>query len=182
MQFDGICYIFNIVYNTLYMRFIAMKWGYSVKKIKALLSLLCALLCICTVLCSCSDSGDASASSTASATTEAVEGTTSKLLRSKIGSGKFTFVLEITDASGVTVSFDVGTDKNTVGEALTSIGMISGEQGDFGLYVKTVNGITADYDTDGSYWAFYVNGELAPQGVDQTYVKNGYVYTFKVEK
>ena len=59
---------------------------------------------------------------------------------------------------------------------------IIGEQGDYGLYVKTVNGITADYDKDGTYWAFSVNGELSQKGVDQTYVKNGDIYTFTVTK
>ena len=52
----------------------------------------------------------------------------------------------------------------------------------FADYVKTVNGITADYDTDGTYWAFYVNGEYAMTGVDSTPVEDGAVYTFKVEK
>ena len=49
-------------------------------------------------------------------------------------------------------------------------------------YEKTVNGITADYDTDGSYWAFYVNGEYASSGVDSTPVVDGDTYSFKVEK
>ncbi len=52
----------------------------------------------------------------------------------------------------------------------------------FADYVKTVNGITADYDTDGTYWAFYVNGEYAMTGVDSTPVEDGAVYAFKVEK
>ena len=101
---------------------------------------------------------------------------------SKIGSGKFSFVLEVIDSNGNSTVFDVASDKSTVGEALSSIGLISGEQGDYGLYVKTVNGITADYDKDGTYWAFSVNGELSQKGVDQTYVKNGDIYTFTVTK
>ena len=84
--------------------------------------------------------------------------------------------------NGGSTVFDVASDKSTVGEALSSIGLISGEQGDYGLYVKTVNGITADYDKDGTYWAFSVNGELSQKGVDQTYVKNGDIYTFTVTK
>ena len=49
-------------------------------------------------------------------------------------------------------------------------------------FVKTVNGITADYDTDKVYWAFYVNGTYATSGVDTTPVKEGDKYSFKVEK
>ena len=55
-----------------------------------------------------------------------------------------------------------------MGDALTELGLIEGEDSEYGLYVKTVNGITADYDTDGHYWAFYVDGEYAQTGVDAT--------------
>lgn len=151
------------------------------KKSRALLSLFCSIVCICAVLCSCSGGKDDTTTASPSPETS-VSAAVSQQARSKIGSGKFTFVFEVVDANGSTTAFDIATDKNTVGEALSSIGMISGEQGDFGLYVKTVNGITADYDTDGTYWSFLVNGEAAPQGVDTTYVKNGSTYTFKVEK
>ena len=69
-----------------------------------------------------------------------------------------------------------------MGDALTEIGMIAGEEGDYGLYVKTVNGVTADYDVDQTYWAFYINGEYASTGVDATPVSSGDIYSFKVEK
>ena len=61
-------------------------------------------------------------------------------------------------------------------------GLISGEEGQYGLYVNTVNGITLDYETDGMYWAFYVNDTMAPTGVDMTEIKPGEVYSFKAEK
>ena len=47
---------------------------------------------------------------------------------------------------------------------------------------KTVNGITADYDVDQTYWAFYVDGEYAMTGVDATDIVEGSQYMFKVEK
>ena len=59
--------------------------------------------------------------------------------------------------------------------------MIAGDESEYGLYVKTVNGITADYDKDGVYWAFYVNGEYAQTGVDSTSITEGDSYSFKVE-
>ena len=52
---------------------------------------------------------------------------------------------------------------------------------DYGLYVKEVNGITADYDVDGTYWAFYINDEYASTGVDSTNITEGDNYSFKVE-
>lgn len=92
------------------------------------------------------------------------------------------FVFTVVDAEGNETSFDIATDKETVGEALLEEGLIAGEESEYGLYVKTVNGITADYDTDGTYWAFYVNGEYASSGVDTTAVEEGATYSFKVEK
>ena len=59
--------------------------------------------------------------------------------------------------------------------------LIDGEVGEFGLYVKTVNGITADYDKDGKYWAFYINGEYAQPGVDSIEITEGDSYSFQVE-
>ena len=69
----------------------------------------------------------------------------------------------------------------TVGAALLSLGLIAGEDSDYGLYVKTVNGVTVDYDADGKYWAFYVDGEYAATGVDSTDITAGATYTFKAE-
>ena len=75
-----------------------------------------------------------------------------------------------------TVTFTINTDKSTLGDALLEHGLIAGEQGDYGLYVKTVNGITADYDTDQSYWGFYQNGEYMMTGVDGTKISGGESY------
>lgn len=92
------------------------------------------------------------------------------------------FTLTVTDQEGKETQFFVHTDKETVGEALLDLDLIAGEEGEFGLYVKTVNGITADYDTDGTYWAFYDNGEYAQTGVDSTVIREGGEYAFKIEK
>ena len=42
--------------------------------------------------------------------------------------------------------------------------------------------IFGDYDVDGTYWAFYINGAYAMSGVDSTEIVAGETYTFKVEK
>ena len=91
------------------------------------------------------------------------------------------FTVEVTDADGNTQTIDVTSDKETVGEALLEQGLIVGEEGQYGLYVKEVNGIVADYDADGSWWGFYINGEMASTGVDGAAVEEGAVYGFKVE-
>ena len=74
------------------------------------------------------------------------------------------------------------TNEKIVGDALQKLGLIEGEEGQYGLFVKKVNGITADYDVDKTYWAFYVDGEYAMSGVDTTEIEKDKEYCFKVEK
>lgn len=95
------------------------------------------------------------------------------------GSCEFTF--EVTGADGVTQSQIINTTCTTVGEALMEYGMIEGEEGEYGLYVKTVLGETHDYDEDGMYWAFYINGEYAATGAELTEIVPGTVYAFRAE-
>ena len=99
-----------------------------------------------------------------------------------IGQGQTAFTFIVADKGGVETTFEVHTDETTVGGALLACGLIQGEEGPYGLYVKTVNGITADYDTDGTYWAFYVNGNYATAGVDATDINPADTYMMKVEK
>ena len=99
-----------------------------------------------------------------------------------VGQGKTAFTMEVTQLDGTTVTFTVNTDKETVGEALLELGIVAGDDTEYGLYVKTVNGVTLDYDTDGAYWAFYINGEYAMTGVDATSIEAGASYTLKAEK
>ena len=95
-----------------------------------------------------------------------------------VGEGDISFKFSVVDADGKETEFTVKTDADTVGKALLDANLIAGEDGEYGLYVKTVNGITADYDTDGSYWAFYINGEYAMTGVDATPVEADATYSF----
>ncbi len=97
------------------------------------------------------------------------------------GEGENAFVFIAVDLDGNSTHYMIKTDKETVGEALVENGLIAGDDSEYGLYVKTVNGITLDYDKDGKYWAFYEENAYANQGVDQTPIKEGGVYTFKPE-
>lgn len=98
------------------------------------------------------------------------------------GLGDKVFAFQVIDGEENVTSVTVLTDAETVGEALAALDIVAGEDSEFGLYVKTINGITADYETDGSYWAFYIDGEYAMTGVDATEINEEAVYTFAVEK
>ena len=99
-----------------------------------------------------------------------------------LGVGQTKFLFTVVDKEGNETNFEIHTDKETVGEALLELELIAGEDGEFGLYVKTVNGMTADYDVNQTYWAFYIDGEYAMSGVDVTTIEEGKAYAFKVEK
>ena len=123
---------------------------------------------------------DGSAAASTTATTTASTADSSDETKT-LGTGNTSFAFAVTDGEGNTTHFTVKTDKKTVGEALLDVDLIAGEDGPYGLYVKTVNGITVDYDKDGKYWAFYVNGGYASAGVDATDIETGATYAFKVE-
>lgn len=163
------------------------------KQVKLWLSLvLCTVLIAALALCTvgCQDSGEKenpqNSGNTATTATDAAEATTKTDANASgtnvKGEGNTVFYFEVVDGDGNTERFEIHTDKTLVGDALMDLGLISGEDGDYGLYVKTVNGITADYETNGTYWAFYVNGEYGMTGVDMTEITPGAMYAFKVSK
>lgn len=128
----------------------------------------------------CNDGLDTAVTTTTQADTTTTVATQPTATQLGVGQTKFTF--QVVDKDGNQTDFEISTDEATVGEALMNLSLIDGEQGAYGLYVKTVNGITADYNVDGTYWAFYVNGAYATSGVDTTTVVDGATYQFKVEK
>ena len=92
----------------------------------------------------------------------------------------FTFEVYLKDGT-LKSTHDITTTEATVGAALLKEGLIEGDEGQFGLYVKVVDGVTADYDVDGTYWAFYVGETYAPTGVDATAAEDGKTYSFRIE-
>ena len=65
------------------------------------------------------------------------------------GEGETVFMFTVVDAEGNQKMYEIHTDKILVGDALLELDLIAGDMGDYGLYVKTVDGLTVDYDTDG---------------------------------
>lgn len=56
-----------------------------------------------------------------------------------------------------------------------------GTESDYGLYIDTVNGLTADYAADAAYWAIYVNDEYGMYGADSQPVADGDAYALVYE-
>ena len=109
------------------------------------------------------------------------ETTVSDTEANALGSGATKFTFTVTDTDGKQTDYQISTDKKTVGDALLELKLIAGEESTYGLYVKTVNGITLDYDKDGKYWAFYENGKYAAKGISETEITAGATYSLKAE-
>lgn len=129
-------------------------------------------------LTACSSTPDAETTAPASPA-ESVESTAGS---TEVGEGAHSFTFTSTDLDGKKTVFAVKTDEKTVGAALVKLGIIAGDESQYGLYVKTVNGVTLDYDKDGAYWAFYVNDAYAEKGVDSTDIVDGASYAFTATK
>ena len=86
--------------------------------------------------------------------------------------------VEVIHKDETTKTFTYDTDAEYLAEVLVDAGLISGDESEFGLYVKVVDGETADYDVDQSWWGLSINGEFAQTGVSATQVYDGETYTW----
>ena len=98
-----------------------------------------------------------------------------------LGAGSKSFELTIVDKEGTEYEYLIHTDEEMVGFALIAHELIEGEEGPYGMYIKSVLGQKLDYETDKMYWSFYVGGEYAMTGVDQTPITEGEHYQLKAE-
>lgn len=96
----------------------------------------------------------------------------------EVGDGATTVTVKVT-AEDKTVTITLHTDKTDLAEAMLAEELCAGEAGAYGLYIKYVNGIRADYDLDGGYyWKLVVNGEDSMIGASGTPIIAGDVYEF----
>lgn len=96
-----------------------------------------------------------------------------------LGEGETVFYFIAVDLEGVETKYEIHTNETIVGAALLDLELIAGDVAEYGLYVKTVNGITLDWDTHGKYWALYIDGEYSMSGVDSVDITAGATYTFQ---
>ena len=147
------------------------------KFLKVLSFVLCIVLVAAMALCTTACSDNKNAEQETVQTTAAPNNSVKEL-----GKGAKSFSFSVVDKDGNKTAFLINTDKTTVGDALLELDLIAGDESEYGLYVKTVNGVTLDYDKDQMYWAFFVNGEYATSGVDTTDIDENAEYKFEATK
>ena len=89
------------------------------------------------------------------------------------------FKVVVTDLDGKETTFEYSSNAASVGEALVTEGLIEGHETEYGLYIDTVNGITADWEKDNAYWCIYVNDEMSNYGVSSQPVNDGDAFRFE---
>ena len=98
--------------------------------------------------------------------------------RAETETGEKNIVVEVVHSDETSKEFRYTTDAEYLREVLEEDGLIEGEEGQFGMYIKVVDGERAVYEEDNAYWAFYQGDEYANQSVDLTPISDG--DTFKL--
>ncbi len=142
----------------------------KMKRMKRIVTLLTTVFCMSILVCACNNTSEKSETPNQSASTAIFEEDT------ELGEGSKVLTVSVVDADGKTTKFTIHTDATYVGEALTTHNLIAGDAGEFGLYIKEVNGTKADYDVDKAYWCFLKDGEYMSSGVDTTEFSDGDSY------
>ncbi len=93
-------------------------------------------------------------------------------LRPNGSEGDKTFTLEVILADGSSTEHKLSTDAEFLGEALLAEGLIDGSTSEYGLFVTTVNGVTANSDNQ-EWWCLTIDGESSMYGVDQVPATDG---------
>lgn len=94
----------------------------------------------------------------------------------KTTEGSKDVTIEVIDDKGESKKYEIKTDALYLNEAMEEAGITYDAEG---TYVNAVNGVTADYNVDQSYWAFYVNDQYCNFGITEQPVNDG--DSFKIE-
>ena len=100
------------------------------------------------------------------------------MFREKPVEGSKAITIEVTGKAGDTKEYQLKTDAEYLRQPMEEADGLtfSGTESEYGMMVDTVNGDVADYNADGAYWGFYVNGEYCNYGIDTQPVEDGDVF------
>ena len=99
--------------------------------------------------------------------------------RPETESGSKNYTVTVVHKDGTVKDFAYRTDAEYLAEALLEEGLVSGEEGPYGLTVITVDGEDAVWDSDNAYWAIWIGEEMATTGISEIPVYDG--SSFKLE-
>lgn len=86
--------------------------------------------------------------------------------------GDKTVVVEVVHGDESAKEFTYHTDAEYLGQVLVEEKLVKGESSQFGLYITTVDGETAQ-ESENQWWRVTQDGEMVNTGVDTTPVQDG---------
>lgn len=86
--------------------------------------------------------------------------------------GEKTITVEVVVGDETTATRTIVTQEEYLGGALDQENMVSGEEGPYGLFLTTVDGVTAD-DTKQEWWCVTKGGAQVDTAVDATPIGDG---------
>lgn len=93
----------------------------------------------------------------------------------KATEGGKTITVQVIHGDGTEKDFQISTEAEFLRGALEQEDLISGSESEYGLFVTTVDGETAD-DAQQQWWSFTKGGEMLTTGVDSTPIADGEQY------
>ena len=93
--------------------------------------------------------------------------------RPETSQGTKTITVEVVHSDGAGKTFTYHTDEEYLGAVLLAEKLVEGDEGPFGLMITAVDGETASWDENQSYWALYIGEEYAATGADTTPIADG---------
>ena len=97
---------------------------------------------------------------------------------------EITITVAVINKAGETSEHEITTTATDLGTALVESGIVEDNQDSYGLYILTVNGETADWNVDQSYWSLSKDGEALMTGASSTTIADGehYELTYTVSQ
>lgn len=89
--------------------------------------------------------------------------------------GGKTITVTVVHKDAAEKDFEINTDAEMLRGALEQIDLVQGDESEYGLFIKTVDGYTAD-DTAQEWWCVTKGGEDVYTGVDTTPIYDGDQY------
>lgn len=94
-----------------------------------------------------------------------------------------TITVTVVHSDGAEKNFTYVTDAGKLSEVLLAEGLVTGYASEqYGFTIESVDGVSADWATDGAYWALYVGDEYAITSAAGIELTDGGVYRLVYEK
>lgn len=95
----------------------------------------------------------------------------------KAVAGGKTITVDVTHKDGTMKTFEITTDAEFLRGALEQENLVQGDETEYGLYILTVDGETAD-EANQEWWGYTKSGEQVNYGVDSCPIADGEHYEF----